>query len=494
MYPRLRSAVVVAAANNNSPNKPTSVSREMLAIGIPALVGLAIEPVASLVDTALVGRLCGSADLAGAGVAVAVFNLVAKTFNFLSPATTSMVAGAAAETISSSSLGERGEFSPPMARVASSASAVALSIGSILTLVIVACADPLLTTLGVQASSAVRAPARAYLIARAAGAPATLMLLALQGAFRGARDTATPLRALMMATLLNLLLDPILIAQRGLGWGVAGAAVATTVSNIAAVLMLARKLATRCGEECYIDGRGGFGPLALLGLPPPAMAECRKLALAGSFLTARTLGVVGAISYSSIAAARLGTTAGAAHQICIQLWFATSLLSDAVAIAAQSLLASCLAVADQAGASRVVRQSFAVGVLAGVVTMGGMLIGGPLLRSMFTADAAVLSAAAAVWPLVVASLPFNTLAFTVDGLLYGANDFRFCALMMVSSSLPAIAIMGLGTRTAAGGGGGLGAVWLGLTLLMAMRSLLGISRIVSRSGPWAALQRQPQPP
>ena len=49
-----------------------------------------------------------------------------------------------------------------------------------------------------------------------------------RGAFRGARDTATPLRALSVAAMLNLALDPILIARRGLGWGVAGAAVATT--------------------------------------------------------------------------------------------------------------------------------------------------------------------------------------------------------------------------------------------------------------------------
>ena len=33
-----------------------------------------------------------------------------------------------------------------------------------------------------------------------------------------------------------------------------------------------------------------------------------------------------------------------------------------------------------------------------------------------------LAAAAEVWPLVVASQPLNTLAFSVDGLLYGKPD------------------------------------------------------------------------
>ena len=63
----------------------------MMAIGLPALAGLAVDPIASLVDTAFVGRMCGSGPLAGAAVAIAVFNLISKTFNFFSPATTSLV-------------------------------------------------------------------------------------------------------------------------------------------------------------------------------------------------------------------------------------------------------------------------------------------------------------------------------------------------------------------------------------------------------------------
>ena len=64
-------------------------------------------------------------------------------------------------------------------------------------------------------------------------------------------------------------------------------------------------------------GRGS--PISLLGLPPPALADCKRVALAGSFLTIRTLGVIGAISYSSVAAATLGATVGAAHQVCLPL-------------------------------------------------------------------------------------------------------------------------------------------------------------------------------
>ena len=71
------------------------IDKQMAAIALPALAGLTIDPIASLVDTAMIGRFCAASDLAGAGVAISVYNLIARTFNFLSSATTSQVAALA---------------------------------------------------------------------------------------------------------------------------------------------------------------------------------------------------------------------------------------------------------------------------------------------------------------------------------------------------------------------------------------------------------------
>ena len=38
----------------------------------------------------MVGRFCTASDLAGAGVAISLFNVISRTFNFLSSATTSL--------------------------------------------------------------------------------------------------------------------------------------------------------------------------------------------------------------------------------------------------------------------------------------------------------------------------------------------------------------------------------------------------------------------
>lgn len=50
--------------------------------------------VVSMVDTAFVGRCCGAPQLAGVGIGVGVFDMVAYACYFLSPATTSLVAAA----------------------------------------------------------------------------------------------------------------------------------------------------------------------------------------------------------------------------------------------------------------------------------------------------------------------------------------------------------------------------------------------------------------
>jgi Na+-driven multidrug efflux pump len=57
-----------------------SITREFFTIGIPAFVQLTAEPLASLVDTAYLGRL-GPEVLGGAGVAISAQYAVSKLYN-----------------------------------------------------------------------------------------------------------------------------------------------------------------------------------------------------------------------------------------------------------------------------------------------------------------------------------------------------------------------------------------------------------------------------
>lgn len=92
------------------------------------------------------------------------------------------------------------------------------------------------------ASSAGRG-ASAFLLVRGVGCVATTSLLITQGIFRGLGDTVAPMWASVLANGVNLVLDPVFIFV--LGWGVAGAALATVAGHVVSVLWLLRKLALR---------------------------------------------------------------------------------------------------------------------------------------------------------------------------------------------------------------------------------------------------------
>src|SRR5688572_15895712 len=68
-----------------------SPDREIVRLAMPAMAALAADPLLSLVDTALVGRL-GAAPLAALGIDTAVFSTVFFGFNFLTYGTTAAVA------------------------------------------------------------------------------------------------------------------------------------------------------------------------------------------------------------------------------------------------------------------------------------------------------------------------------------------------------------------------------------------------------------------
>ncbi len=68
-----------------------ALDRRILAIAVPALGSLLVEPIYVLTDTAVVGRL-GTAPLGGLALASTVLNTLVWVFNFLSYATTGRVA------------------------------------------------------------------------------------------------------------------------------------------------------------------------------------------------------------------------------------------------------------------------------------------------------------------------------------------------------------------------------------------------------------------
>ncbi|XP_021289007.1 protein DETOXIFICATION 44, chloroplastic isoform X2 [Herrania umbratica] len=434
---------------------------EILSIALPAALALAADPIASLVDTAFVGHL-GSVELAAVGVSVSIFNLVSKLFNVpLLNITTSFVAEEQALIGKNS---DDGEFEHQGKRVFPSVStslalatglgiaeAVALSVGS----------GFLLNIMGIPVDSPMRGPAEQFLTWRAFGAPPIVIALAAQGTFRGFKDTKTPLYAIGVGSLLNVILDAILIFP--IGFGVGGAAVATVTSEYLMAIILLWEL---------------NGKVVLIS---PSV-DWRKVALyikSGGLLIVRTIATLGTLTLATSLAARQGPIPMAGHQICIQVWLALSLLTDALALSGQALLAADYSQENYQQARRVIYSVLLIGLGTGFSLAVFLFLGFGAFSGLFSTDSEVLQIALSGTLFVAGSQPVNAIAFVLDGLYYGVSDYEYAAVSMVLVGLISSAFLLVAAPVFS-----LAGVWTGLFLFMALRVVAGIWRLGTKTGPW----------
>jgi MATE family multidrug resistance protein len=405
-------------------------------LALPALGALAADPLVSLVDTAYVGRL-GPEALAAVAVASAVFAVAFALFNFLAYGTTPLVA----QEVGKGDLRAAG-------RIRVDAIFIGITLGVASLIVLLVAGRPLLTAMGADAG--VLRESATYLSIRSFALPALMVVTVGHGVFRGFQDTRTPLIVTLGLNLVNLVLDPILIF--GLGWGVAGAALATVIAQwIGAMWFLGLLWARR--------DRMGIRPTI------PAWSELRPLLGAGRALVIRTGSLLAVMTIATAVAARLGTTAVAAHQVMLQLWIFLALVVDALAIAAQALVGRVI-VEDRVEAREISDRLLAIGLMGGIALGAAMAALAGWLPSVFTDDDAVIAATAGVYGFVVIMQPVNGIVFVWDGIAIGATAFNYLAWSMLGAAVVAGAVLLLVIPM----GWGLAGVWWGLVVLMAART------------------------
>ncbi|MPZ71754.1 MAG: MATE family efflux transporter [Nitriliruptorales bacterium] len=426
-----------------------SVDREILRLALPATAALAADPLLSLVDTALVGRL-GPVPLAALGIDTAVFTTVFFGFNFLTYGTTASVAH------------RRGAGDPEgAATYAVQALWLAVGLGVAVTAVLLVAAPWIVRAMG--AAPDVVAPAMLYLRIRATAATAVLVVQVGHGAFRGLKDTRTPLVVTVAANIVNGVISWVMIY--GVGMGIAGAALGTVVAEVggaAAFLWLGarrfRLLSMRVDREAMTA----------------IIRVSRDLFL-------RTASLLSGLLVTTAVAARMGTVVVAGHQVARELWTMLALVLDGFAIAGQAMIATALGAGDsvlaRAQSNRLVGWALAGGALLGVI----YLPLGSVLPGIFTTDVAVLGAVSSVWVIVALLQPVGGVVFVLDGVLMGAGDFTFLFGSTALASLAILVPIGLAALAL---GWGLEGVWLGMAAMMLVRLMATVWRW--RSGRWAA--------
>ncbi|KAI0514025.1 hypothetical protein KFK09_010058 [Dendrobium nobile] len=451
----------------------TSARNELTKLALPAIVGQALDPVAQLLETAFIGRL-GPVELAAAGVSVSIFNIISKLFNVpLLSVTTSFVAEELSKDADKAS--QKGYLAnkKPSQNIVeklvlpsvSTALLLASIIGAVEALALFMGAGAFLNMMGISRISPMRSPAQQFLSLRALGAPAVVVSLAIQGVFRGFKDTKTPLVCVGFGNLSSIIFLPLLAYSFGLG--ITGAAIATVASQYITTFLLIWFLSKRAV------------------ILPPRIQELQfgGYVKSGGLLLGRTLSVLITMTLGTSMAARLGPLAMAAHQICLQIWLAVSLLSDALALSAQALIASSYAKFDYKRVKEITHCVLKTGLLTGITLAIILFMSFGNIAELFTKDVELLNIVRTGVVFVSASQPINALAFIFDGLHYGVSDFAYSAYSMMAVAVISSAVLLYAPPRFAING-----VWCGLTLFMTLRMAAGIIRLCWRSGPWWFLQ------
>ncbi len=416
--------------------------QEILRLAFPALGALVAEPLYVLADTAVVGHL-GTGPLGGLGVASAALLFGYGLCIFLAYGTTASVARltGANEHRRAADQAIQGLW-------------LALAIGLSLAAVGIPLADSIVGALGAEGDVAEHATT--YLEISLLGAPGMLLMLAGTGYLRGLKDNMRPLRVAVGTAVLNLVLELVLIV--GLGLGIGASAAATVVAQWT-------------GATCYLIWIGRDVKAQRSPLRPRPAAIGRMLSVSSQLLV-RNLSLTGMFLVGTSVATRIGRVEVAAHQVAFQVWMATALTMDALAVAAQAMVGERLGAGYALAARRIGRRIIFWSVGMGMVLAPILLVARSGVAGIFSDDPDVVALASFLLMHVGLMAPLGGATFALDGILIGAGDQAFMARgMAVAATATVLAMVAIRLADL-----GIGWLWAAIWLSTILRSSIFIAR------------------
>ena len=356
-----------------------------------------MEPLASLIDTIYMGHL-DTRFLAALGIAAAIFNSAAWTFNFLVHISTQAIG------LHLGKQNQRGAM-----QVFQVALVIALILGSASSLALWLLAEPLLHLAG--STPAVHAPLSQYFHLRLWGLPLLLSNLVIMGALRAHGRVHSVLAMGLVAVAANAAITG--MAGFHLAPGHQGSRHGNP-RGPGPVPAHRTMLLGKGGHfwPQFFQVRGGGGEWLVMSKNSLHFFG-RSAALTAVFFSA-TRG-----------AAHFGTDLLAVHHIIVQLWLFSAFFVDGLAVTATILATHYSGENHRQHLRQLVRNISLISLATGTLFLLTYVTVGPLLWPLLTSDPLLWPLLNRYWPLISISQPTNALAFIADGILFGMGAFHY---------------------------------------------------------------------
>jgi len=428
-------------------------NREVWRIAWPMILSNLSVPLLGMVDTGVTGHLNNAAYLGAVAIGATVFGVLYTGVNFLRMGTTGIAAqasGADDDAGIRSALGQ------------------SLVVALCIALLLIAFRHPLaalaLHLLGPD--EAVAPFALEYIELRIWSAPATLASFALIGWFIGLQNARVPLTIVLIANLVNIVLDLLLVAVFDMKVaGVALASVAAEYSGVAIGLLFAYLELAR---------RGGRWQPRRLTSP----REYAAFFAINAQLFVRTIALVSTFGFMTAQGARLGVMVLAANAVLMNLQHLLSFALDGFAHAAEALVGKAIGQRSRAALAATVRLTLRWSLYVAVAFAVLFALAGPALIRLLTDLPEVRASALRYLPWMIVSPLVSVWSFLYDGVFVGATRAREMRNIMLFSVLlvflPAwYLLQPLGNH----------GLWLAFTLFMASRGIgmhsIYVRRVIS---------------
>jgi MATE family multidrug resistance protein len=426
--------------DGSSPQPRIGIShRRVLVLALPMTLSHMTTPLLGLADAAVIGRL-GEAHLLGAvALGAVIFDFVFWSFGSLRMATAGLTAQATGAA-------DRHEVDLTLAR----ALLVGVAVGFLLILLQKPIAAAVFVMVG--ASEAVTEALSTYFYLRIWVAPFTLANYVFLGSTLGRGRTDLGLVLQVAINVANILFTTTLVL--GFGFGIAGAAIGTSLAEIAGA-----------GLGMLVLRRLGSNPLSATWQEVSRRAALMQYLAMNRDIMIRNVALILAFAVFSALGARAGDVTLAANAVLYNMFLIGGYFLDGFSTAAETLCGQSIGARDERSFRRAAHLSLGWSLGLGLVVSALLLIGGGLFIDFVSTNPDVRAYArdylifAALTPLIGAA------AFVFDGIYTGATWTGAMRNLMLAS-LAAYGVVLLVAGTA-----GNTALWIALLVFLGMRGL-----------------------